>query len=478
MNLRIEGFEFFSHPTRTRFPFRYGIASMTEVPHLFVQVHAVVNDHGMIGLASEGLPPKWFTKDPDTTFERDLVDMFAVIGHAAALMTQAGKQPRSFHQLWRDVYTAQSEWAFRTGKPPLLANLGVSLCERAVLDAFCRSLEMPAHRVIRENRVGMVLRDIHPALGNAEPRDFLPAQPLNSIMVRHTLGLTDPLTPGDIPEAERVRDGLPQDLQGCIRAYGLRAFKVKLSGKPDRDLARLRALSDLLRQETDGEFILTLDANENFSDFAGFRGFWSHVTGDPGLENILSRTIAVEQPVHRTHALSNEVREALNDWSEHPPLIIDESDGALEDLPRALELGYQGSSHKNCKGILKGIANACLLEHRRRAGRNAILTGEDLCNLGPIALLQDLALMTLLGIRHVERNGHHYYRGLSPWPEEWQNLAHHAHPDLYTRDAQGLVRLDVQRGHVQLASINEAPFGLKPLFDPSRFAQVRLPTGR
>jgi hypothetical protein len=34
----IQGFEFFSHPTRTRFPFRYGIASMTEVPHLFVRV--------------------------------------------------------------------------------------------------------------------------------------------------------------------------------------------------------------------------------------------------------------------------------------------------------------------------------------------------------------------------------------------------------------------------------------------------------
>src|SRR5207302_8085313 len=64
-----------------------------------------------------------------------------------------------------------------------------------------------------------------------------------------------------------------------------------------------------------------------------------------------------------------------------------------------------------------GIANACLLEKRRRDGERVVLTGEDLCNLGPVALLQDLALMALLGIEHVERNGHHYYRGLSLWPE-------------------------------------------------------------
>ena len=33
----------------------------------------------------------------------------------------------------------------------------------------------------------------------------------------------------------------------------------------------------------------------------------------------------------------------------------------LDSLPTALALGYVGTSHKNCKGIVKGIANACLL---------------------------------------------------------------------------------------------------------------------
>jgi hypothetical protein len=33
-----------------------------------------------------------------------------------------------------------------------------------------------------------------------------------------------------------------------------------------------------------------------------------------------------------------------------------------------------------------------------------MMSGEDLCNTGPIALLQDLAVMAALGIESVERN--------------------------------------------------------------------------
>jgi len=41
------------------------------------------------------------------------------------------------------------------------------------------------------------------------------------------------------------------------------------------------------------------------------------------------------------------------------------------------------------------------------------LAAGQVCDHGAVALPQDLAMMTLLGIEHVERNGHHYYRGLS-----------------------------------------------------------------
>jgi len=156
-------------------------------------------------------------------------------------------------------------------------------------------------------------------------------------------------------------------------------------------------------------------------------------------------------------------------------LIIDESDGAVGDLPRALALGYAGTSHKNCKGIVKGIANACLLEKRRRDGERVVLTGEDLCNLGPVALLQDLAMVALLGIEHVERNGHHYYRGLSLWPADWQDAVLAAHGDLYTRHRDGFAFLHIREGRVTLGSVNSAPLGVKTLFDPSPFERQPMP---
>jgi hypothetical protein len=166
---------------------------------------------------------------------------------------------------------------------------------------------------------------------------------------------------------------------------------------------------------------------------------------------------------------------ALGAWPDRPLLIIDESDGALGDLTHALELGYNGTSHKNCKGIVKGIANACLLEKRLRQGQRVVLTGEDLCNLGPVALLQDLALVALLGIEHVERNGHHYYRGLSLWPEEWQSATLAAHGDVYQRHSNGFAYLQIREGRAQLGSVNTAPLGLAPLFDPSRFERQPMP---
>jgi len=468
-------FEFFVLHTRTRFPFRYGIASMTDVPHLFVRTQVTVAGKTSFGLAAEGLPPKWFTKTPNTTFEQDLPEMLRVIRHATTLAQQIGQSPISFFAFWRDLYRQQMAWANSCSRAPLLASLGISLVERAVLDGLCRLAGEPLHRLIATNRLGIRLREVDAELGGAQPADYLPAAPLVSCFARHTIGLGDALAPADIPAIERVDDGLPQDLESSIRAYGLRYFKVKLSGVPERDFSRLRDLVRLLESETAGNFFLTLDGNENFNSFEAFREFWQRAQSQPNLGGLWSRILVVEQPVHRDVALADSAAAALRAWPDRPPLIIDESDGALGDLTHALELGYTGTSHKNCKGIVKGIVNACLLAKRRREGRCCVLTGEDLCNLGPLALLQDLAMMALLGIEHVERNGHHYYRGLSMFPPDWQKAVLAAHGDLYTAHGQDFAHLEIKNGKLQLASTNAAPFGVQPLPDLSVFPSQSMP---
>jgi len=466
-------FEFFVRHTRTRFPFRYGIASMTDVPHLFVRTRVTVAEKSSYGLSAEGLPPKWFTKNPATTFEQDLPEMLQVISHAAKLAERTA--PVTFFELWRELYRQQKDWADARHIAPLLSNLGVSLVERAALDGLCRVAGEPLHRMLSANRLGLRLGEIYAELGDAQPRDLLPAAPLPSCFVRHTVGLGDALSAADIPLGERVDDGLPQDLESSIREYGLRYFKVKLFADAERDFARLRELSRLLERQTGGEYFVTLDGNENFKNFETFREFWQKAAGDPGLRELWRHILVTEQPVHRDRALSDEPGAALRGWSERPRLIIDESDGAVGDLPQALALGYSGTSHKNCKGIVKGIANACLLEQRRRAGEGVVLTGEDLCNLGPVALLQDLAMMALLGIEHVERNGHHYYRGLSLWPADWQDATLAAHGDLYRKHRDGFACLQIRDGRLALGSVNKAPSGVAPLFDPSRFERQPMP---
>jgi len=472
MRLTVSAFEFFALPTRLRFPFRYGIASMTEVPQLFARTRVTCGDRSEWGLAAEGLPPKWFTKDPGTTFEQDLPEMLRVIRHAADAAEQIAREPLAFLDLWWQLDRAQRAWAQAQNLAPLLAHFGVSLVERAVLDGLCRLAGEPLHLLLRTNRLGLRLGDIYPELRDTQPSDVVAARPLDACFVRHTIGLSDALTPADLTEEERVDDGLPQDVEASIRAYGLKFFKVKLSGTPARDFPRLAQLLRLLERETDGAWHVTLDGNENFHDFTTFRQFWEQARQESSLSGLWDHVLAVEQPVHRNSALTDAVGAALADWPDRPPLIVDESDGQVGDVPRALALGYVGASHKNCKGIVKGMANAAVLARRRDEGRPALLTGEDLCILGPVALLADLAMMALLGIEHVERNGHHYYRGLSMLPREWQERTLAAHGDLYTRHPDGFARLQVAGGRLQLGTVNEAPFGLGPMFDPSVFERV------
>ncbi len=465
-------FEFFVLRTRTRFPFRYGIASMTEVPHLFVRTTVTSGGRSAVGVAAEGLPPKWFTKNPATTFEQDLPEMLESIGHAADLAAEGARQPIGFFDLWSELNRQQFEWAASRGMPTLVAGLGVALVERAALDGLCRLMATPLHRVIAENRLGLRIGEIYAELRDVELNDLLPRSPLGSCYVRHTIGLADALSAEELAPHDRVDDGLPQDLESSIRAYGLRYFKIKLSGMPERDLPRLTELARILDRETGGHFYVTVDGNENFISFDEFKDLWDRIATRPALKELCRRTIVVEQPVHRDRALLESTREELDGWPDRPALIIDESDGAIGDVPRALDLGYAGASYKNCKGIVKGIANACLLAARRRQGEAGVLTGEDLCNLGPLPLQQDLVMMAILGIDHVERNGHHYYRGLSMFPRDWQDALLRTHDDFYARHAGGFAHLRIENGTISLASLNRAPFGIEPELDVTVFAPL------
>jgi hypothetical protein len=432
-------------------PFKYGIATLTALRHLFVRAEVEIDGKLQLGVAAENLPPKWFTKNLETSFEEDVTDMLAVIESACGFARAAGPAATPF-ELWNRVYQAQQQWAATTRHPPLLWGFGVSLIERAVIDAFCRATGQAFSQALRTNSLGIRLGALHAELGDASPGEFLPSAPLRSLIIRHTVGLSDPLTDRDIPSNEKLDDGLPQSLESCVAAYGLTHFKIKLSGEIERDVSRLRAIASVLRGR---DVRFTLDGNENYRDVASLRAMWERIASEPFMQHL----IVLEQPLHRDVALSDQTSQELRSWADRPRMIIDESDETMDSASRALRAGYCGTSYKSCKGVFKGIANACLM-----ARRGAIMTAEDLSTIGPVSLMQDLAVVASLGISHVERNGHHYFRGLSALARPIQERVLGAHPDLY-RDA-GFATLRIEGGSIEVGSVAAAPFGYRFDFDP------------
>jgi hypothetical protein len=460
MRIHLHGGDVHLTDLRTRMPFKYGIATLTSTPHAFVGLRVEIDGRLWSGIAADSLPPKWFTKDPAKPLAVEVAEMLRVIEHA--LQSAAGIRRENAFEAWRQLDEIQGDWARREKLAPLLSNFGTALVERALLDAVCRAAGRSFADMLRSNQFGIRLCDLHSSLAGLKHPDFLPQQPLRRIILRHTVGLADPLTNADIPAAERVRDGLPQSLADCIRVYGLRHYKIKVSGALDADRERLQRIASVIERQSVPDYAFTLDGNEQFHSLAEFRTFWEELLHSRDLRRLFTHLLFVEQPFHRDVALEPGAAGKLAEWPTCPLLIIDESDAEADSLPRALQLGYAGTSYKSCKGVFRGIANAGLLALRRREqpSRPAILSGEDLVNIGPVALLQDLAACAALGIASVERNGHHYFAGLSMFPEEVQEQVLEAHPDLYRPTRKGWPSLRIKDGMIKLDSVLAAPFGV------------------
>ena len=101
---------------RARMPFRYGIATMTWLPHVILRVTFEIDGTTHTGLAADNLPPKWFTKDPVRLLEDEVEEMLCVI-RAAVRHARAIRGATAF-EFWRELYEAQAVWASAEKLPP------------------------------------------------------------------------------------------------------------------------------------------------------------------------------------------------------------------------------------------------------------------------------------------------------------------------------------------------------------------------
>ncbi|HEY9532873.1 MAG TPA: enolase C-terminal domain-like protein [Burkholderiales bacterium] len=458
MRFSVKEMLFCERDVRLRLPFRFGIVTLTEAPQAFVRARIRLEDGKEAeGAAAELLAPKWFDKDPALTNEQNFEQLRASLRLAREAYLAGGANTAFGHSI--EAYGPQIAIAATQGLNSLVACYGPALIDRAVLDALCRALGVSFYSAIRTNAAGIAAPGWQADLAAFDMAKFLGAlRPRATIAARHTVGLSDPLTAAE----KKLDDGLPETLEEVIERYRHRWFKLKVSGDLAADLERLAAIAAVLDARIGDPYRATLDGNEQYSDADEVLRLWREMRADSRLRRLLSSIMYIEQPIKRAHALDGDVS-AL---AEEKPVIIDESDDSLEAFPRARRLGYSGVSSKTCKGLYKSILNAarCRLWNTEEGRDRYFMSGEDLTVQAGLALQQDLALVSLLGLSHVERNGHHYVNGMAGLPEAEQDRFLQSHRDLYER-SHGAVRVRIPGGMLEIKSLDAPGFGSRALPD-------------
>lgn len=439
----------FERSLRLRMPFRFGIVTLTEAPQCFVRVRVEAADGASHwGAAAEMLAPKWFDKSPALTNEENFDQLRLSLRIAAEGYMRAAKPLCAFGHFAAN-YDGQIAEGRAHGLNPLVACFGPALLDRAVLDALCRSLGISFYEALRSNVAGMdsaLLAETADLRGFDMSAFLKSLAPSEGIAARHTVGLVDVIA----GHPNQVSDGLPESLEEVVDAYGHRFFKLKVGPDNSGNIERLAEIASVLDRIPEPYFA-SLDGNEQFESHEGVLELWRGIRSDPRLRRLAESILFIEQPIARSHAFDAD----MSELSKATPVIIDESDEDLTVFPRARALGYSGVSSKSCKGLYKSFLNAarCRMWNAESGGDRYFMTGEDLTMQAGIAVQQDLALVSLLGLTHVERNGHHYANGMASAPAAEQDAFHSAHPDLYER-SRGAVRLRIEHGRLAIGSLD------------------------
>lgn len=468
---RIRGIGLYERDVRFRMPFRFGVVTLTGAPQAFVRVRiALENGREGWGVAAELLAPKWFDKNVALTNEENFEQLRTALRVACGLYT-ADRKLRAAWELFAENYRTQLALCAARGLNPLIAGFGPALLDRAVLDALCRLHEVSFYDAVRLNLPGINPADLLPELAGYDFDGFLfGLSPADSIHARHTVGLVDPITGADQGEGARVGDGLPETLGEVIATYGPTYFKLKVGGNVAQDLDRLSAIASVLDRIPE-PYHVTLDGNEQYYDVEGVLELWWAMERTPALRRLMGSILFIEQPITRKAALEQDVAHL----GARCPVIIDESDADLEAFPQARACGYRGVSSKTCKGIYRSLLNAarCDLWNRQEGRAAYFMSAEDLTTQAGVSLQQYLALASLLGLGHIELNGHHYVNGMARLPEAEQKAFLAAHPDLYS-DHGGVVRLRVEKGRLAIGSL--ACIGVAAGAEPDWAAMREMPT--
>ena len=290
--------------------------------------------------------------------------MLGVIESACAAAVRQ-RQQESVFDLWHAVYREQVV-RNDAGIAPLLTGFGVSLVERAAIDAFCRAGTMPFAEAVRSNALGLPPRSAAPGVGGV----LRPGAPARTTA-------DEPSHPAHRgPERCAVRrrpsagpaDGLPASLEACIRRYGLRRFKVKICGDRRHRPGSPGQVRDVLERETGGDYRLTLDGNEQYAEHLRPARLLGRAGGDrSGRPSWRSGSTTSSSRSRERCPSARKPRPR----SSPPGRSVHGSSSTRPTTPWTPSHGRSRPAttvdpSRARKGVFKGVGNACRIELLRR----------------------------------------------------------------------------------------------------------------
>ncbi len=443
----ITAIERFEWPFTLRMPFRFGVITVRHGRQavLRARIRAENGREGW-GVAAETLAAKWFDKNQALSDADNENQLRRALELACEAGLAHGEDTAFGH--YANRYAAHVSACAAEALNPLIASYGQALLDRACFDALLKLEGLSFDAGMRANLGGMAPHPVIADLGSFDFAALLGAVPAPArIAARHTVGLVDPITDADV--TEWVHDGLPETLEQVAATYGHRWWKLKVSGNMAADIDRLCRIAAVL--DAGPAYQASLDGNEQYAEAASAAALWQAMAAEPRLARLCASVAYIEQPVARAKALET----SMATLATARPVIIDESDGDLDAFVRAKALDYSGVSTKACKGFWRSFIN-----HARCAawGERYFMSAEDLTTLAGVCVQQDLALVSAMGLSHVERNGHHFIAGFEGRPKAEAVRFMEAHPDLYADTPAG-PRLAIRAGMLEIGSLGCAGFG-------------------
>jgi hypothetical protein len=457
----------FEWPFRLRMPFRFGVITVTHGRQAVIRARIALDDgteHW--GVAAETLAAKWFDKDPRWSDAQNEQQLRRSLELASDASRAAGANTAFGH--YADGYAAHVATCAAESLNPLIAAYGRALLDRAMLDALLKAKGLSFAQGLRANIGGMAP---HAALRDLAGFDFAAMlaslTPARRMHARHTVGLVDPITAAD--QQDRVDDGLPETVEEVVATYRHTWWKLKVGGNVAADVDRLCRIASVL-DRLHG-YHVSLDGNEQYEDAEGVLALWHAMQAEPRLARLNASIAFIEQPVKRAKALDG----AMGALAAARPVIVDESDGPLDAFVQARALGYTGISSKACKGVWRSLVNLarCRAWNAAEPEPRHFMSAEDLTTLAGVCVQQDLALVSAMGLTHVERNGHHFVDGFSGQSKADAVRFMEAHPDLYADTPRG-PRLLIREGLLELGSVVDA-VGLGCGLEPDVSSMAAMP---